>query len=100
MARGRRLAALANLCDGDEVLDVGCGDGRTTLVLFATNRNVKRIVGYDVSANQIAAAEELASRTENADFANIASFVCEDFAEAHLPDDELFTLAFSNLAVH
>ena len=98
--RGLALVELAQVEDGDEVLDVGCGDGRTTLNLFNSNRKLERIVGVDLSADQIKAAKLLSKKPENAEFAEKSEFLSENFLTDNTLTDESFTLAFSNTAIH
>lgn len=100
MERGRNLVSLAQLKDDDVVVDVGCGDGRTTLALFETNPNVKGITGYDISCSQIQKANELAEEPGNEDFRRIATFECLDFSQADRCELPRFTLAFSNVVIH
>ncbi|WP_258176126.1 class I SAM-dependent methyltransferase [Orenia metallireducens] len=40
-----------------DILDIGCGAGRTTFALY--NRGYKNIIGLDLSQNMIAAAKEI-----------------------------------------
>lgn len=99
-SRGVKLAKLANLQDGDIVLDIGCGDGRTTLELFKTNEKVKSIEGNDISESQIEEANELAGLPENRRFRSIVSFECLDFKEYDAANPPKYSLAFSNSAIH
>lgn len=98
--RGKHLIALANLQDNDVVVDVGCGDGRTTLALFDTNPNVKSITGYDISSSQVHKANQLASEEGNEAFRRAVIFECLDFSQADHIDTPHFTLAFSNVVIH
>jgi hypothetical protein len=82
--RGRKLIKLAKLEDNDKVLDVGCGDGRTTLSLFRSNESVQKIVGVDFSKGQIKEAKKLASHPENVKFKKVTEFLYGDFLELRL----------------
>lgn len=99
-SRGIELAQRAKLKDGDVVLDIGCGDGRTTLALFKTNEKVESIYGNDISESQIEKANELAGVPENRPFRSIASFECCDFMDYEATDSQGYSLAFSNSAIH
>lgn len=99
-SRGAELVQLADLQDDDTVLDIGCGDGRTTLALFKTNEKVKTIVGNDISESQVEKANELAGAPGNQRFRRVVSFECLDFADYDAAESSKYSLVFSNSAIH
>ncbi|MDH4981863.1 class I SAM-dependent methyltransferase [Hyphomicrobium sp. D-2] len=57
VARQSRAVAEALDFSGADVIDIGCGDGAATVVLY-DQTHPKRIVGIDPAANAIAAADK------------------------------------------
>lgn len=100
--RGLSLTSLAKPKDNEELLDVGCGDGRNTWHLFYQNTNIKSIVGIDISEEQIKLAKELSKPNlpKNDEWKKKTSFICGDFLDEKLLKDKNFDLIFSNTAVH
>lgn len=100
--RGLTLLSLANPQDGDEILDVGCGDGRTTWHLFYANTNVKSITGIDISDDQIKAAKKLSKPNlpHNNEWLEKTNFICGDFLDEDQLKNQNFDLIFSNTAIH
>jgi trans-aconitate 2-methyltransferase len=85
------LLASVALSDTDEVLDVGCGDGRITAAIAAAVRH-GRVVGVDSSVDMVRHASERFARHPNLRF-RVAD-------AAALPFENDFTLVFSNAALH
>ena len=88
----RELLALADIRQDDVVLDVGCGDGRTTAAIAATAAS-GRAVGVDLSADMIAHA----SKQHCASHSNL-TFQQAD--AAHLSFESQFSLVFSSATLH
>lgn len=67
----RRLAVLeaVSVTPGERVLEVGCGGGALLPALAASAGNRGRVVGIDISADQIAAAAEHCTGIDNAEVA-------------------------------
>jgi trans-aconitate methyltransferase len=93
-SRGQKLIDLVQILPNDKILDVGCGDGRTTLKLYQKNKDISKIIGVDISESQIQAAKELAQGVER------LSFYVGDFLKPDFDPEEIFTLVFSNAAIH
>jgi trans-aconitate methyltransferase len=89
----RELLTQIDLHPDDVVLDVGCGDGRTTVAIAASVPQ-GRVVGADLSAEMIthATAQHCHSPTNN------LSFVQADAAA--LPFESEFSVVFSNAVLH
>lgn len=100
--RGLDLLSWANPKDNEEILDVGCGDGRTTWHLFYANTNVKSITGIDISEDQIKAAKEFSrpNLPKNDEWKEKVHFVCGNFLDRNQLKDQEYDLIFSNTAVH
>lgn len=87
------LLASVELADTDEVLDVGCGDGRITAGIAASVPH-GHVVGVDSSIDMVRHASE---RFADAAHPNLRF----QFADAAaLPFEDDFTLVFSNAALH
>ncbi len=56
---------LNKIQDNDNVLDLGCGYGRVTIRLL---ENAKKIVGIDISKDNIQLANEIVGNTKNCEF--------------------------------
>jgi trans-aconitate methyltransferase len=87
----RELLANIQLRADEQVLDVGCGDGRITAYI-ATQLPQGRVSGVDLSADMIAHA--------TAQFRQLANLSFQQCDASHLPFDNQFTLVFSNAALH
>jgi trans-aconitate 2-methyltransferase len=89
----RELLARAALVPNDRVLDVGCGDGRTTAVI-ASMVPEGTVLGVDLSADMVKHATEHfpANRYPNLGF--------EQADARALPYEDAFTLVFSNAVLH
>jgi trans-aconitate 2-methyltransferase len=89
----RELLALVDLRSDDMVLDIGCGDGRTTAGI-AQNVPAGRVVGVDLSADMIAhaTAQHCPAPTNNLRFAQADA--------AALPFTSEFSVVFSNATLH
>lgn len=74
-----RVAQLAQIGRGDEVLDVGCGYGGTSRIL--TREYGAHVTGFTLSRQQY---EYAVAQTENDD---ALEFYCEDFLKHDLPDN-------------
>ncbi len=87
----RELLTQIDLRPTDIVLDIGCGDGRTTAVIA---RSVPQgyVIGIDLSANMIAHATTQHSQTNNLRFTRADA--------AALPFTSEFTVVFSNATLH
>jgi trans-aconitate 2-methyltransferase len=89
----RELIAQLHLAADDRVLDIGCGDGRTTAALAAAVPQ-GRVVGVDLSHDFIAYAQQ---QFPPATHPNLGFRQCDMSA---LPFTGEFTVAFSNAAMH
>ncbi len=87
------LIGKLNLKGDESVLDIGCGDGRVTLVL-AKQVSKGHVVGIDSSQSMIALAQK---RLRESDCRNTAFAVADATA---LPFEDRFDLVFSNAALH
>jgi trans-aconitate methyltransferase len=87
----RELLPLLELRSDDRVLDIGCGDGRTTAAIAAQVTNGE-VVGIDSSADMIAHARDLGRSIPNLSF--------EQCDAMHLGFNEEFTAVFSNATLH
>ncbi len=87
----RELLKQIDLRPTDIVLDVGCGDGRTTAAIA---RSVPQgcVIGVDLSADMIAHATAQHSQTNNLRFTQADA--------AALPFTSEFTVVFSNATLH
>ena len=89
----RELLTQIDLRPDDTVLDIGCGDGRTTAAIA---RRVPRgsVVGIDLSADMVAhaTAQHCPIETNNLRFAQADA--------AALPFTSEFTVVFSNATLH
>jgi len=93
--RGLALADQTTISKDDTVLDVGCGDGRVTLSLYRNCPQVQRILGIDISPDQIAAAR---TNAESESATPPVYFEVRDFVSE--PPQERFSVIFSNAAIH
>jgi len=84
------VVALLNPQPGEEILDLGCGDGALTEQLAATGAIV---IGVDASPNMLAAA-----RQRNLDSARGLTFAHHDATA--LPYHHQFDAVFTNAALH
>lgn len=82
------LGALLPLLAGRQVLDAGCGTGRTSARLAAAGADV---VGFDVSPEMLSRARERVPA---------ASFVLADLAEPLPFGDDSFDLVVASLVIH
>ena len=90
-AFGEAALAAAGAKAGDQVLDVGCGCGDTSLALVHSVGLTGRVVGVDVSAPMLAVARGRAKGREN------LTFIEADAARAELPGK--FDLLYSRFGV-
>jgi trans-aconitate 2-methyltransferase len=92
-AWAQELLALLHLRPNDVVLDIGCGDGRTTRAI-AKRVPEGRVVGVDLSAEMVAhaAAEHCHPPINNLRFAQADA--------AALPFTSEFSAVFSNATLH
>jgi trans-aconitate methyltransferase len=89
----KELLGLVSLLPHDQVLDVGCGDGRITAEIAGLVPQ-GRVVGADRSEEMIAFA---ARRFPRAQYPNLSFQVAD---ASSLPFDEEFDVIFSNAALH
>ena len=89
----RELLARAALVPTDRVLDVGCGDGRTTAVI-ASQVPEGTVLGVDLSADMVRHATEYFPPDR---YPNLAF---EQADARALPFERAFTLVFSNAVLH
>ncbi len=77
----QRLLERVSSCDGDSVLDIGCGAGQLSLAI-ARSRPRARIIGLDVSADLVAAAQIRGANHGNVEFSlgDAANWQRVDFA--------------------
>ncbi len=87
-----RLTALAGVCPGDRVLDVGCGTGYFTRMLADAAVSGGSATGVDPSRETIAQARRL-SRLANCTFS-------EGTAEALDAADDSYDVVASSLMIH
>jgi SAM-dependent methyltransferase len=73
---GSALLVRAQYCDGERVIDIGCGGGATSLAIRSTVGSTGSVVGIDLSPDLIAKAKE---RAVIAHVSNI-TFQCADAA--------------------
>lgn len=87
----RELLTQIDLRPTDIVLDIGCGDGRTTAAIA---QSVPRgcVIGVDLSADMVAHATTQHSKTNNLRFTQADA--------AALPFTSEFTVVFSNATLH
>ena len=92
--RGLALIDAARPKDGEKVCDVGCGDGRTTWSLFCSNKNIKSLLGIDISKDQINATKKLFRNnlSGNKEQSEKVNFICGDFLNKSLLENEKFGL--------
>ncbi len=92
-AWARELLAQIDLQPDDAVLDIGCGDGRTTAVIAKSVPN-GRVVGVDLSADMVshAATQHCRPPVDNLRFAQADA--------AALPFTAEFSVVFSNATLH
>jgi SAM-dependent methyltransferase len=69
--------------DGKVLLDIGCGDGRTSVWLAMAGATV---VGIDVSSDSLTRAERRASLNNVADRTSFVQVPAEDLAKAYAPN--------------
>lgn len=93
--RGSELANRVEIGPHDRLLDIGCGDGRVTMVLSDRSPNTTKILGLDISADQVRAANQRAFQLGASDK---VTFAKSDFVTD--PPKNQFTIAFSNAALH
>ncbi|MGB5723808.1 MAG: class I SAM-dependent methyltransferase [Parasphingorhabdus sp.] len=87
---GDALLARADFQPGENVIDLGCGGGATTIAIAGMVRPVGKVMGVDISPDLTAAAQE---RAAEAGATNI-EFTCADASTVTLPDapyDRLFS---------
>lgn len=87
---GEALLARADYKSGENVIDLGCGGGATTLAIANTVAPSGVVRGVDISPDLVAAATE---RARQAGVAN-SEFTCADAAHVQLPSapyDRLFS---------
>jgi trans-aconitate 2-methyltransferase len=89
----RALLARAALVPNDRVLDIGCGDGRTTAVI-ASQVPEGTVLGIDLSAEMVRHAAEHFPPDK---YPNLAF---EQADARALPFENAFTLIFSNAVLH
>lgn len=90
-AFGEAALAAAGAKAGEQVLDVGCGCGDTSLALVHAVGVMGRVVGVDVSAPMLAVARDRGNGREN------LSFIEADASKAELPGT--FDLLYSRFGV-
>ena len=88
---GLRLIQELNLAGSEEILDLGCGDGRLTARLAELVPR-GRVVGIDASAGMIAAARQHQAKASH------LAFLLRDITE--LDFDSEFDIVFSNATLH
>ena len=76
---------------GEDVLDIGCGDGKIT-AMIAETVGEGRVVGIDSSADMIGFA--------NQQFGDVANLSFQQVDARDLPFDAEFDAVFSNAALH
>jgi len=89
----RELIGQLSLKGGEDVLDIGCGDGKVTAEIAGTLRN-GTVIGVDNSESMIRLATERYPKSVNANL----SFKVMD--ASHLPFEGCFDVVFSNAALH
>jgi len=89
----RELILKLDLAGNEDVLDLGCGDGKVTAEIAACVPNGS-VVGVDNSGSMIELAQ---TKHPNSEYPNLA-FRLADVRE--LPFDKQFDIVFSNAALH
>lgn len=92
--QGNYLIEEVNLKNHLNVLDVGCGNGKTTFELLNKNPNLI-INAFDISETQIEVAKQ---SCKNNEYLNNINFYVMDALE--LKDNEKYDLVFSNATLH
>lgn len=92
--QGDKLIDSLDLKKFEYVLDVGCGNGRTTFELIKRNPKLK-IKAFDISETQIEVARQ--SSCENGYTNNVDFYVMDALK---LADYEMYDLVFSNATLH
>lgn len=87
---GKQVIAELNLQGHEQILDLGCGDGRLT-ALLAKQVPQGSVLGIDASTNMIALAQESFPRDN-------LRFLCMDIN--NLQDKERYDIIYSNAALH
>ncbi len=95
LSQGEKLINNTLLMDNDLVLDVGCGNGKTTLQLFFKNPTIK-IDAFDFSESQIEVAQSKISGNMLAE--KNVNFFTQDATDIN--EFEKYDLIFSNAALH
>ncbi len=90
---GRELTAKLNLKEDDEVLDVGCGDGKITAEISLKVKE-GHVTGIDNSEPMIQLAKK---KFQSEKYQNLSFEVC-DAKEIYFHDQ--FSVVFSNAALH
>ena len=90
---GRELIAKLNLKEDDEVLDIGCGEGKITAEISIKVKK-GRVAGIDNSESMIQLAKK---KFPPAEYQNLSFEVC-DAREIYF--HEQFNVVFSNAALH
>lgn len=85
------LLASIELRSDESILDVGCGDGRTTAAIAHRVANGS-VVGVDLSADMIQHAR--------AQFAAVPNLIFQQADASALPFEARFTLVYSNATLH
>jgi len=87
----QELLSNIELLDDEHVLDIGCGDGRTTAAIA---RHVPKgdVIGVDLSQDMIMHARDAFKTVSNLSF--------QQADAAKLPFDSQFTFIFSNATLH
>src|SRR5882757_1470762 len=87
----QELLAGSELRSDETVLDIGCGDGRTTAVIAQRVPN-GTVLGVDLSADMVQHASDC--------FGDIHNLAFQQADASALPFDSRFTLVYSNATLH
>ncbi len=99
-AQGNRLIKSIDLSDVNNVLDIGCGNGKTTIELLNYMPSMK-IKAIDISESQIKVAKEKYESFMESNRRKVSGAIDFEVCDAlNIKEKEKFDLVFSNSSLH